>query len=246
MDGYGLAGHVNDDSSTGFSMLIRREVVDAVGGFDIRFRHGAFVKHDFRNRALLAGFRISIDEDAFTLHPNLTDHADPAQDQLFHESLFQFMDKWNMSLPEDGDYTQWTATEIPNQPFDPLVHYSPLIADYMLSGYMQHASELFAKKQFLSCEAVLKQCMARHGEQHIVRYNLLVNYMQTKNTEKASECFEYLDENMVEVGNLKVIWLMWMNRRQEAQQLLKGLIQRHPGEEALFVTWQYVNRPNKS
>lgn len=52
----------------GFCMLVTREVIDAIGGFDPQFGIGNFEDDDFCLRAQLAGFSVAIAHDVFVHH----------------------------------------------------------------------------------------------------------------------------------------------------------------------------------
>ncbi|HHY35332.1 MAG TPA: glycosyltransferase [Firmicutes bacterium] len=54
--------------AVGFCMLVKRSVIEAIGGFDPRFGIGNFEDDDFCARAQLAGFKIWIADDAFVHH----------------------------------------------------------------------------------------------------------------------------------------------------------------------------------
>jgi len=54
--------------AVGFCMLIKREVVDVIGGLDERFERGNFEDDDFCLRALLAGYETWLAADCFVHH----------------------------------------------------------------------------------------------------------------------------------------------------------------------------------
>ncbi len=56
------------DRLVGFCLLMRRELVEKIGCLDERFGVGCFEDDDFCRRALQAGFRAVIAEDAFVHH----------------------------------------------------------------------------------------------------------------------------------------------------------------------------------
>lgn len=89
-----------------YCMLVRREVVDAIGGFDERFDPWGFEDDDYSLRAVLAGFRNRIALDVFVRHeayggPKLAAHV-----ELLKRNWKRFAQKWG--LPADaahGDYS---------------------------------------------------------------------------------------------------------------------------------------------
>ena len=80
---------------TSFCLLFRREVLDAIGGFDERFSPWGYEDDDFTLRATLAGFRNRIARDVFVRHDTYDDavkarrHAD-----LLLANWRRFADKW--------------------------------------------------------------------------------------------------------------------------------------------------------
>ncbi len=100
-----------------YCMLVRREVVDAIGGFDERFEPWGFEDDDYSLRAVLAGFRNRIALDVFVRHeayggPKLAAHV-----ELLKRNWRRFAEKWG--LPAEaahGDYShlkQLHGTSIP-------------------------------------------------------------------------------------------------------------------------------------
>jgi GT2 family glycosyltransferase/tetratricopeptide (TPR) repeat protein len=59
---------IETDRLIGFCLLIRREVIDAIGTLDERFGMGCYEDDDYCRRALQAGFRSVIARDAFIHH----------------------------------------------------------------------------------------------------------------------------------------------------------------------------------
>jgi GT2 family glycosyltransferase len=53
---------------SGFCVVIKREVIDKVGFFDTRFKHGFWEDNDFCLRAQLAGYNLIIDQSTFIHH----------------------------------------------------------------------------------------------------------------------------------------------------------------------------------
>lgn len=80
---------------TSFCLLFRRELLDAIGGFDERFSPWGWEDDDFTLRATLAGFRNRIARDVFVRH----DHYDQPTKAARHAELLltnwrRFVDKW--------------------------------------------------------------------------------------------------------------------------------------------------------
>lgn len=59
---------VHSDKLTGYCMLISRQVVERIGGFDERFYPGNYEDDDFSIRARIAGYKLWIAEDIFVHH----------------------------------------------------------------------------------------------------------------------------------------------------------------------------------
>jgi GT2 family glycosyltransferase len=79
-----------------FCLLVRRDVLAAIGGFDERFSPWGFEDDDFTLRATLAGFRNRIALDVFVRHeaysgPKLANHA-----TLLEQNWQRFCDKWEL------------------------------------------------------------------------------------------------------------------------------------------------------
>ena len=98
------------DRLVGFCLLIRREVIDAIGLLDERFGLGCFEDDDYCLRAIQAGFRAVIARDAFvhhdggrTLRASGVDFA-----SLMRENQAKFRAKWAALAPR-LDAGGWVA-----------------------------------------------------------------------------------------------------------------------------------------
>jgi GT2 family glycosyltransferase len=76
-DPWGLAGKIHQQFGKaisvapwvpGFAMMIRRELIENIGGFDERYFPGGFEDNDFCTRAWHAGYRTAVAEGVFVLH----------------------------------------------------------------------------------------------------------------------------------------------------------------------------------
>lgn len=118
-----LAGRGREvDRLSGLCMAIAAEVIEAVGGFDPRFRVGNLEDDDFTLRARLAGFRLWVADDAFVHHFGHKTFAIVGEDYeaLLHENALRYMAKWD--LPADAD----PRGVLPGRPFDPARDRVPL------------------------------------------------------------------------------------------------------------------------
>jgi glycosyltransferase involved in cell wall biosynthesis len=81
---------------SGFCILMKREVYDAIGGLDERFGLGLFDDDDLAVRAIQAGFELAVAHDLFVHHFGSRTFAGNAIDaeRLLDENARRFADKW--------------------------------------------------------------------------------------------------------------------------------------------------------
>ena len=120
----------------GFCMLIKRSVIDKIGGLDDRYGIGNFEDDDFSIRAALAGFESWMAEDCFVHHYGSRTFIGEKID--YRKSLQQnwkiFKEKWG--LPDDLPYgSPYSISQMKGNEFNPHVHYIPL------SGYNENTME---------------------------------------------------------------------------------------------------------
>lgn len=111
----------------GFCMVIRREVIERIGGLDDRFGIGFFEDTDYAYRAQLAGFELRVREDVFVHHfgSRTFQGAKLDVERLLRENGAAFKEKWGVSAERDltdpGIPAELLAT-----PFLPAAHFQPL------------------------------------------------------------------------------------------------------------------------
>ena len=110
----------------GFAMLIRREVIDTVGGFDEQFEIGNFEDNDFSLRATMAGFQIGIADGVFLHHLGAQTMAAEGIDysEALHRNRHRFMSKWSEGATEPTVGEAAVATDElvrPRTPAPPII-----------------------------------------------------------------------------------------------------------------------------
>jgi GT2 family glycosyltransferase/tetratricopeptide (TPR) repeat protein len=97
----------------GFCLLIKRELIDRIGGLDERFKVGNFEDDDFCLRAVLAGYKGAIAKDCFVHHYGNQSFKGNRID--FNQQLLRnwdvFKAKWH--IPPETPYTG--QYQVPNQ-----------------------------------------------------------------------------------------------------------------------------------
>ena len=110
----------------GFCMLIKRAVINRIGGMDASYGLGNFEDDDFSLRATLASFESWIAKDCFIHHFGSRTFIGAKID--YRESLSRnweiFKGKWG--FPKEMPYGSYNATEILKKGFIPEKHYYPL------------------------------------------------------------------------------------------------------------------------
>lgn len=113
----------------GFCMLIRREVIETIGGLDTSFGTGNYEDDDYCLRALVAGFRILVVDEVFIHHfGNATFKGERID---YRETLQRnwelFKRKW--CLPGADSYEKgYRFQDALRNPFDPSIHAEPLFS----------------------------------------------------------------------------------------------------------------------
>lgn len=113
--------------AVGFCLLIKKEVIECIGGFDLRFGLGNYEDDDICLRARIAGYKIWICNDVFihhfgskTFNGNRLNH-----EKLMADNWNKFKNKWNLPK-ETMQNEEYDLSIIINQKFDSLLHFCPL------------------------------------------------------------------------------------------------------------------------
>lgn len=90
----------------GFCLLVGREVLDRIGGFDPRFGIGNYEDDDFGYRAQLAGFRLWHEPASFVHHIGQVSFKAARIDfaGLMAENRRRFAEKWGLGPDFDADW----------------------------------------------------------------------------------------------------------------------------------------------
>ena len=118
----------------GFCLLVKREVLERLGGLDERFGRGNFEDNDYCLRAFLAGYQNLIATDCFVHHFGSRSFAAAGVDyRLSLEANWElFKRKWH--LPADTPYGGTVDLDpILLRGFDPVLHFEPLPAESAVS-----------------------------------------------------------------------------------------------------------------
>lgn len=112
----------------GFCLLLRREVIDRIGGFDVRFGLGNFEDDDICMRAVVAGWSCWVCNDSFVHHFGSRTFAGAQIDHstTMLENWHRFARKWN--LPPDLG-TGYDAREmLAATSFDAARDFAPIVS----------------------------------------------------------------------------------------------------------------------
>jgi GT2 family glycosyltransferase len=113
----------------GFCMVIRRDVIDQIGGLDTTFGTGNFEDDDYCLRAQVAGFKIAVTDAVFIHHFGSVTFKGQKVDyrRTMDRNWALFKRKWGLpdSMPLEGGYR---AAEIISQPFESVRHTVPVFS----------------------------------------------------------------------------------------------------------------------
>lgn len=212
----------------GFCMLIKRAVVEKIGGLDSRYGFGNFEDDDFSLRARLAGFESWIAEDCFVHHFGNRTFAGSGID--YSESLKRnweiFKKKWG--IPAELAYgADYDVSHLLEQNFIPVKHYCPLNPK---EHNVSMGEELFAMGDLEGAKSIFEKILSENPNHKEALNNLGVIAFQQGEIAPATSFFKKvlaLDPHCLEaienMGNTMLVHhayqeaILWFEKALEAE-----------------------------
>jgi glycosyltransferase involved in cell wall biosynthesis/Flp pilus assembly protein TadD/ubiquinone/menaquinone biosynthesis C-methylase UbiE len=233
----------------GFCMLIKRAVIEKIGGLDEGFGLGNFEDDDFSMRAALAGFESWIAEDCFVHHFGSRTFVGAQID--YRKSLLKnweiFKEKW--CLPADLPYgAPFDLPGILKRGFHPREHRVPLrsntggvnldaAAIECMNERLREGEAHFEKGRLREAEQAFRDIIAsspQHGRAH---NNLACVHWQEGDVEGALR--EVMRAVKFAPHDPDVIWncgqiLQGLGKAEAAREIFISYLRTHPKDEAML------------
>ncbi|MCD6298234.1 MAG: glycosyltransferase, partial [Deltaproteobacteria bacterium] len=215
-------------------MLIKRAVIDKIGGMDDRYGLGNFEDDDFSLRAALAGFESWIAGDCFVHHFGSRTFVGAKIDyrESLHKNWVIFKKKWGM--PQELPYgSPYSISHIPNNGFDPAKHYYPLSKNDILpkqTGIIPESPEktysviqqIITSGNHEKAIIALEKLLESYPDFSLAHNDLGVLYFNKREKEKALNHYEkaaLLEPNNITFHkNLSDFYYVELGRLEEALQ----------------------------
>lgn len=178
----------------GFCLLVKKEVIELIGGFDEGYANGNFEDDDLCLRSAIAGFRHLIAKDVFVHHFGSMTFKGNSMDYLEHmeKNKQYFFSKWNRIItPTDGGYEMKFTDENKN-----------LYTDIIISW----GEDLFSRGNLKQAVLLFKRALAIQPDNPKAINNLGVVLWQTGDAQSAisvfSSALSHAPENADAFANL--------------------------------------------
>jgi GT2 family glycosyltransferase len=114
----------------GFCMLIKRQVIDQIGGLDPRYGIGNFEDDDYCIRAAIAGFKSALALDSFIHHfgSRTFEGQRINQSSILYANWDIFKQKWGLA-PDLGYGATWDLQSLLSRTYSRNEHYLPYIPE---------------------------------------------------------------------------------------------------------------------
>jgi len=230
----------NDGSSflvyrvVGFCLLVRREVIDNIGGLDEQFLSGNFEDDDFCIRAILSGYEIRVAQDVFIHHTGSQTFRGASidhQEKILHNWEL-FKKKWKIPAERHFDYWELFTTKL-MIPVDASPESAYRLPFQPSSGLSLHVPlpDVFYDHKADEDNRWLHEIDVKHQEQRIQGLtSLIINtYDQFNNTKK---CIKSIKKNTPEQHEIIIVdngfshkttnWLRKRAHENQAFKVIKG------------------------
>ena len=212
----------------GFCMLIRREVVDRIGGFDITFGTGNFEDDDFCLRAVIAGFDIVIAGDVFVHHFGSVTFKGARMDYvtIMRENASGFAEKWGIELSARG----YNPLPILARRFDPASHYFPLISEWSSKALLAESVRLFEQGRLEASHVAVAKALELEPGNPDALHNMALIAMSQGDFHMALEAWEKVPPMSMdsERFNLKGVCHFQMGDADRAARCFRRAIELDP------------------
>ncbi|HHV61678.1 MAG TPA: glycosyltransferase [Firmicutes bacterium] len=186
----------------GFCMLIKRAVIDKIGGFDVTFGIGNFEDDDFCLRAGVAGFYVFIAQDVFIHHYGSATFRGANLDytKLMQQNAWRFEKKWNIKIGNNG-YNPLTVLV---RPFDPVLHYFPLVSEWSAHALLVEAVRLFGLSKVVESYATLVRALELEPDNRDGWHNMALIAMSQGDFAAALEWWRRFPETEMDAERLNL------------------------------------------
>ncbi len=245
--------------AVGFCLLIKRAVLEKIGGLDERFGRGNFEDDDLCLRARLAGFATILARDCFVHHYGGRTFAACGIDfaASMEENWRIFREKWGVpdgiGYRDDHDMSPHLQGG-----FDPARHRCPLpaapggatpqesAAAPSLAGRIAAGERLFGEQRWPEAEAVFREILDRAPDNVRVRNDLACTlWQQGRSAEALREGSQALQ---ADPAHRDAAWnlgqfLLALGRDSEASELYESYLRLHPEAREFAAALENLQQP---
>ncbi|MGB5749031.1 MAG: glycosyltransferase, partial [Desulfobacterales bacterium] len=239
----------------GFCMLIKRTVIEKIGGLDARYGLGNFEDDDFSLRAILAGYESRIAEDCFVHHfGNRTFLAAQIDyKKSLHMNWEIFKEKWGISkdlpygssydlsfLVKDGFIHSKHHFSIGGMPDAQISKKKSIFSCSIQEQYLE-IQNMIAKGKKEDAKESLERLLLAEPEYVLAHNDLGALYFQDGDKAKALKHYERAVQlqpgNVTFLKNLADFYYVEMGRVEDALQIYVKILEANPKDvETLLIT----------
>ena len=240
----------------GFCMLIKRAVIEKIGGMDGRFGLGNFEDDDFNLRSTLAGFESWIADDCYVHHFGSRTFIGARIDygESLNRNWEKFKKKWG--IPKYVSYgASYDMASVLKDGFMPMKHYCPLnqnedseidsITPLTSEDKLLMGEALFHESRFHEAEDIFREILKGCPDHSKARNNLACLLWQTGRAEKSLEEISRAME--IAPDDRDIVWncgqfLKELGFLEDATEVYRDFLQRHPDDVEISETLENMEK----